>query len=56
MPFDVSQAIAIECTPETPWGIHPAVVDDSCPRCGWAARVAVGGAALPPPEGQAGDG
>jgi hypothetical protein len=28
----------IECSPATPWGIHPAVLDNACPRCGWIAR------------------
>lgn len=28
----------IECSPQTPWGIHLAVRNDSdCPRCGWTA-------------------
>ncbi len=27
-----------ECSPESPWGFHPAMVDNACPRCGWTAR------------------
>ena len=28
----------IECSPATPWGIHPfARNDEACPRCGWTA-------------------
>ena len=27
------------CSPAKPWGIHPAIVDDFCPRCGWIART-----------------
>jgi hypothetical protein len=27
----------IECSKATPWGIHPALRDDQCPRCGWEA-------------------
>ncbi len=27
----------IECSREKPWGIHPALRQDQCPRCGWAA-------------------
>jgi hypothetical protein len=27
----------IECSKETPWGIHPSLRDDQCPRCGWEA-------------------
>lgn len=27
-----------ECSPRSPWGIHPALRnDEDCPRCGWAA-------------------
>lgn len=27
-----------ECSPATPWGIHPQVRnDEDCPRCGWTA-------------------
>ena len=26
------------CSPQKPWGIHPAVRnDEQCPRCGWTA-------------------
>ncbi len=27
------------CSPDKPWGIHPAILDDLCPRCGWSART-----------------
>ena len=28
----------IECSPETPWGIHlPVRNDEDCARCGWTA-------------------
>jgi hypothetical protein len=27
------------CSPARPWGIHPAIVDNLCPRCGWTART-----------------
>lgn len=26
------------CSPIRPWGIHPALAADLCPRCGWVAR------------------
>jgi hypothetical protein len=26
------------CSPARPWGIHPALTADLCPRCGWTAR------------------
>jgi hypothetical protein len=26
------------CSPAQPWGIHPAITDNLCPRCGWTAR------------------
>ena len=27
-----------QCSPQRPWGIHPAVRnDEQCPRCGWTA-------------------
>lgn len=27
-----------ECSPERPWGLHPAVRnDEDCARCGWTA-------------------
>ena len=27
-----------QCSPQTPWGIHPAIRnDEDCPRCGWTA-------------------
>lgn len=27
----------VECSREKPWGIHPALRHNHCPRCGWAA-------------------
>ncbi|WP_167737419.1 hypothetical protein [Sphingomonas parva] len=26
----------VTCSPRTPWGIHSALVRETCPRCGWA--------------------
>ncbi len=37
-PFDTLEANSLECSPETPWGLHPPVTDNVCPRCGWVAR------------------
>jgi hypothetical protein len=31
----------VECSPENPWGVHPAMVENACPRCGWTARETV---------------
>jgi hypothetical protein len=28
---------AVECSREKPWGIHPALRHNHCPRCGWVA-------------------
>ena len=28
-----------QCSPAQPWGIHPAMVENACPRCGWVARA-----------------
>jgi hypothetical protein len=28
----------IECSKETPWGYHPELRGDDCPRCGFQAR------------------
>lgn len=36
----------VTCTPETPWGIHMSVGEQSCPRCGWAP----GGRRAPPQD------
>jgi hypothetical protein len=36
------------CSPAKPWGLHPIIVDNLCPRCGWLAR--------PPAEGELQDG
>jgi hypothetical protein len=38
--------ILSECSPDRPWGFHPEVVDNLCPRCGWCA----GGSRQPEPE------
>jgi len=28
----------MNCSPERPFGVHPAVrIDENCPRCGWTA-------------------
>jgi hypothetical protein len=28
----------LTCSPNRPWGLHPAVrSDEECPRCGWTA-------------------
>jgi hypothetical protein len=24
------------CSPRTPWGIHPALADETCLNCGWS--------------------
>jgi hypothetical protein len=42
--FDVDEGGPLECSPETPWGLHPAVTENVCPRCGWIARGDPGGA------------
>jgi hypothetical protein len=34
----------VECSREKPWGIHPSLRHNHCPRCGWAAP------APPPPQ------
>ena len=26
----------VTCSPRTPWGIHPILVAEACPRCGWS--------------------
>jgi hypothetical protein len=36
-----------QCSPAQPWGIHPAMVQNACPRCGWVARAAAAAAAVP---------
>jgi hypothetical protein len=37
--------MSFECTPERPWGIHPAVAnDEDCRRCGWTAPGPIGDA------------
>jgi hypothetical protein len=28
----------IQCSADTPWGFHPALRGDRCPRCGFEAR------------------
>jgi hypothetical protein len=28
----------IQCSSNSPWGMHPAVVANVCTRCGWVAR------------------
>ena len=34
-----------QCSPQRPWGIHPAVRnDEQCPRCGWTAPGPLGDA------------
>ncbi|HYG30880.1 MAG TPA: hypothetical protein VD887_11780 [Allosphingosinicella sp.] len=34
-----------ECSPATPWGIHPQIRnDEDCPRCGWTAPGPMAGA------------
>ena len=34
-----------QCSPERPWGLHPAVrSDEDCPRCGWTAPGPIGDA------------
>jgi hypothetical protein len=35
---EVTEIGPLECSPETPWGLHPAVMENVCPRCGWVAR------------------
>jgi hypothetical protein len=30
----------VECSREKPWGIHPSLRHNHCPRCGWAAPAA----------------
>jgi hypothetical protein len=37
------------CSPAKPWGLHPSIEDNLCPRCGWTAREAA------EPEVQDGD-
>ena len=33
-----TESMKLECSPEAPWGIHPALRnDEDCPRCGWTA-------------------
>ena len=34
----MNEAGPLECSPETPWGLHQAVTENVCPRCGWVAR------------------
>ena len=34
--FAARLAGPVLCAPETPWGIHLSVGEQSCPRCGWA--------------------
>jgi hypothetical protein len=35
----------MHCSPDRPWGIHPAVrSDEDCPRCGWTAPGPLGDA------------
>ncbi|HEX8401428.1 MAG TPA: hypothetical protein VF628_06945 [Allosphingosinicella sp.] len=39
------------CSPARPWGIHPSLEANHCPRCGWAARepaVPDGNPPIPP--------
>ncbi|HEX8533277.1 MAG TPA: hypothetical protein VF662_03855 [Allosphingosinicella sp.] len=40
---EIAENGPMECSPETPWGLHPAVLDNICPRCGWTARGLPGG-------------
>ncbi len=33
-----TSADSAQCSPERPWGIHPAIRnDETCARCGWIA-------------------
>ena len=36
--FDGAPPGPMECSPATPWGFHPLVAENVCPRCGWIAR------------------
>ncbi len=36
--LEIAEGGPMQCTPETPWGLHPAVTENVCPRCGWVAR------------------
>jgi len=38
----------VECSKEKPWGIHPAIRDNACTRCGWAASAPPAPVALAP--------
>jgi len=40
----------LECTPETPWGVHAPVTENVCPRCGWVARERTANASGTPAE------
>jgi hypothetical protein len=33
-----AEAAPLQCSPDSPWGLHPAVIENVCPRCGWVAR------------------
>jgi hypothetical protein len=46
----------VECSREKPWGIHPALRDDLCPRCGWSAPAPILYPRVPPPAWLAIDG
>jgi hypothetical protein len=46
----------VECSKEKPWGIHPALRDDLCPRCGWSAPAPILYPRVPPPAWLAIDG
>ncbi|MET1111307.1 MAG: hypothetical protein ABWX67_07260 [Allosphingosinicella sp.] len=44
----------MSCSPERPWGVHPAVrSDEDCPRCGWTAPGPKGDAREAAEEAQA---
>ena len=32
----LARPAVVTCSPRTPWGIHPALHDGRCPRCGWS--------------------
>jgi hypothetical protein len=48
---DLAEAGPMKCSPETPWGLHPAVTENVCPRCGWVARDRMGDDVEPLPNG-----
>ena len=36
-PHDHARSGWLNCTPETPWGVHGRIEEDRCTRCGWQA-------------------